>query len=582
MTDIQHKSTWPLLKRLIKSYLKPYVGKLSVSMVFMVMAASMTGLLAYLLEPVIDQVLAAEDRDGMYKVAGMVFAVFAVNGIATYIHTVLMNSIGQGIVADIQHQTYAHLMRADIQFFHENPSGSLIARMISDIDRMRNAVAETVTNVGKNMLTLIFLIVVMFHQDWIMAVGAFVVMPFAASFIVTIGRKLRKVGYRTQEELGTFTSLLSETLQGVRHVKAYGMEEYEQTRIGKVINNLYKLNHKAFRVSAINTPVNETLCGLAVVVVIVFGGGRVIDGAITAGELISFIGAFLLAYGPMKRLAKLNSILQLGLAAAERIFAIIDTEPTIVDKPGAPDLAPDKPEIRLEGVTFNYPDGTCALSEVDIAVAPGKTTALVGASGAGKTTVLNMIPRFYDVSAGTVRVAGQDVRDVTISSLRAHMALVSQEVAIFDDSVRINIAYGSTNASEDEIIDAAKAAAAHDFIMALPHGYNTRLGEKGMKLSGGQRQRIAIARAMLRVAPILLLDEATSSLDTESERAVQAALETLREGRTTLVVAHRLSTVRDADVIYVLDKGKVTEIGRHDELIARRGLYARLHGMLSE
>ena len=356
------------------------------------------------------------------------------------------------------------------------------------------------------------------------------------------------------------------------------MELHEETRTKNVIEKIYKLMVKAYRVSALATPVSEILSGLAIVTIIAYGGVQVMEGNSTPGKLFSFITAFLLAYEPMKRLAKLNAIMQMGLAAAERVFSVLDTPPLILDKPDAKVLKTEKPEIVFTDVSFRYQDGTEALRDLSMVVPAGKTVALVGASGAGKSTVLNLIPRFYDVEQGSVKIDGMDVRDVTLESLRAHMALVSQEVSVFNDTVRENIAYGKPDASETEIIEAAKAAAAHDFISELPEGYETKLGEQGVKLSGGQRQRIAIARAMLKNAPVLLLDEATSALDTESERVVQQALDRLQRGRTTIVVAHRLSTIEHADLIYVLEGGKVVEQGSHADLVAQNGVYARLQG----
>jgi subfamily B ATP-binding cassette protein MsbA len=359
------------------------------------------------------------------------------------------------------------------------------------------------------------------------------------------------------------------------------METYEERRVGGIIENLYQLVHKGFKVSAMSGPVTEVLSGFAIVTVIVYGGIQVINGERTAGALFSFITAFLLAYEPMKRMAKLNGQLQGGLAAADRVFALLDTKPSILNKPDAGPLNVTSHGIRFQDVHFSYGNEKQALHGITLEVPDGHTVALVGPSGAGKSTLLNLIPRFYDVAGGAVLVGGSDVRDVTLASLRNHIALVSQEVALFDDTIRANIAYGRIDATEDEIVAAARGAAAHDFIVGLPDGYNTMVGEFGVKLSGGQRQRISIARAMLRNAPILLLDEATSALDTESERVVQGALKALQRGRTTLVVAHRLSTIVDSDRIYVIDEGRVAEAGTHGELLRRNGIYAKLWGMQS-
>ena len=388
---------------------------------------------------------------------------------------------------------------------------------------------------------------------------------------------MRKVTSNTQIETGMFMTLLAQTFQGMRVVKAYGMEKYEKNRIKVLVEKLFSLSFKAARIRAMVSPIMETLGGAAITVVIVYGGNQVIDGTSTTGELFSFITALLMAYEPMKKLANLNVAIQEGLAGAQRLFVILDAEPEILDRSGATNLNNPSGEITLSKVTFSYDSGEPALKEVSLQVPAGKRIALVGPSGAGKSTILNLIPRFYEIDQGKVSIDDLDVRDIKMSSLHQNIALVSQEITLFDDTVRANIAYGRNGASNEEIWTAAQNAAAHEFIMELPQGYETLVGEQGLKLSGGQRQRLAIARAMLKNAPILLLDEATSSLDTESERQVQIALNRLMKGRTTLVIAHRLSTVVDADLIYVIEDGHITQSGSHDALLKTGGPYAKLY-----
>ena len=569
----------PLIGRLSRMFLKPYYPRLAFAGIFMALAAASTAAQSELMQPIIDKVLSGRDPSALVPVAVAVFGVFALRGGAVYIHSVTMNDVGQRVVSDIQRATFAHLMQADLAFFHRLSAGDLISRMTSDISMMRTAIAEVPTSFVRSTLTLLFLVAVMFQKDWQLSLICFSVFPLASLFIGRLGKRMRRISGNNQVELARFSTVLNEIFQSMRHVKAYGMEAFEAERTGHTIERLYKLTHKIFRVSAISQPVSEVLSGIAIVTLVLYGGHEVIIGAKTAGQLLSFITAFLLAYEPLKRAGKLNGVMQTGLAAAERVLALIDMRPTMVDAPDASALPDAPPAIRLQNVTFRYADGRPALTDVTLDIPAGKTVALVGPSGAGKSTVLNLVPRFYDVEAGSVLVAGCDVRAVTMQSLRASMALVSQDVALFDDTVAANILYGRPGASGVEVIDAAKAAAAHAFIEALPQGYDTRIGANGVTLSGGQRQRLAIARAMLRDAPILLLDEATSALDAQSEQAVQAALKKLRAGRTTLVIAHRLSTIMDADIIYALEDGRVAERGTHDDLLKAGGLYGRLYGM---
>ena len=568
-----------LVWRLARDFMRPHVRRILFAFLLMGLAAASTAGRAWLMEPVLDRIFVAREGSLLLLIAGGALALALVKGLADYGEAVLMTRVGQRVIADVQMALFARLMRADLAYFHAHPSGTLISRFTSDAALLRGAAANVLVGIGKDAVTVVFLVGVMFYQDWLLALVSFFVFPLAIRPIVAIGRRIRRVTANAQAEIGEFTTLLSQTFQGARHVKAYGMEQYEEQRAGGLIERLFALIDRGTRTRSRASPMMEALGGTAIAVVILYGGHQVISGARTPGALFSFITALLLAYQPLKSLANLNASLQEGLAAAQRIFEVLDVEPTIRDMAGARPLHIAGGEIRFDKVRFGYVPGAAAIDGLSLTIPAGHTVALVGPSGAGKSTMLNLIPRFFDIDSGRIAIDGQDVRGVTIASLRSAIALVAQEVSLFDDTVRANIAYGRFGASLDEIERAARAAAADAFIRELPQGYDTMVGEHGVRLSGGQRQRIAIARAMLKNAPILLLDEATSALDNESERQVQRALNTLIRGRTTLVIAHRLSTIQGADLICVVDRGRIVETGRHSELLARGGLYARLYAM---
>lgn len=568
-----------LYRRLIREAVAPYLGRYLLASVCMLLVAGSTAALAYLMDPVVNRVFVERRADLLWPVGLAVFATFAVKGIGAYGQTVIMTRVGQSVLTDLQNRLFAHLLRMDLNFFSENRTGALISRLTTDINAMRMAVSTALTGLGRESLSIIFLVGVMFYQDWLLATVAFVAFPATVIPIAQLGRRLRKVTANTQRQTGDFMTLVEQSLAGIRLVKAYRMETYEAARGRTLTNAIRDLVIKAERVRALASPIMETLGGVAVTIVIVYGGWRVIDGTTSAGAFFSFITALLSAYRPMKALANANAAVNEGLAGAQRLFEVLDTAPTIVEKPNAQPLRVGRGEIRFDNVEFSYGPEKNALRGVSITAPAGKTTALVGASGAGKTTILNLIPRFYDVSGGSIHIDGANVADVTLSSLRDSVALVSQDVVLFDDTVRANIRYGRPNASDPDVEEAARAAGAHEFILALPDGYDTLVGERGQSLSGGQRQRIAIARALLKNAPILLLDEATSALDSETERQVQTALDRLKQGRTTIVIAHRLSTVAAADQICVIDRGRVVETGSHQSLLASSGTYARLHAL---
>ncbi|MDA0262250.1 MAG: ABC transporter ATP-binding protein [Proteobacteria bacterium] len=566
-----------LIARLIRDYVRHHIPRMLLAAFFMILVAGTTALNAWILEPVFDEVFLKQNQAMLLLIPLAVIGIALVKGTSTFAQAYLMSTVGQSVIAALQGDLFAHLMRADLAYFYKMTTGKLISNFLNDVQHLQEMLGRALSGIAKDSFTLVFLVGLLFYQDWRLAIITCFIFPIAIIPIRQLGRRMRKASTRTQVETGRFSAVLNETMHGVRHVKAYGMEGYETDRARQVIAERLRSMFKVVRTRALATPFVETLSGLAIAAVIYYGGTRIVSGETSPGTFVSFLGALIMSYQPLRSLANLNTALQEGLAAAQRIFAHLDVQPAIQEAADAVALVVKNGEISFKEVWFTYDNGKAALKGLSFDVAAGKTVALVGRSGAGKSTIVNLLPRFFDVVAGSITIDGTDLRDMTLASLRGSIALVSQESTLFNDTVRANIAYGRTDANEAEIQSAAADAAAHDFIMELPQGYDTMVGENGVLLSGGQRQRIAIARAMLKNAPILLLDEATSALDSESERQVQAALVKLMRGRSTLVVAHRLSSVQDADRIYVIDDGRITESGRHGELLARGGVYAELY-----
>ncbi|WP_417516394.1 ABC transporter ATP-binding protein [Minwuia sp.] len=575
--DSNPTSSWSLVKRIWVQYMKRYTPMILLGLGSVGIVAATTGAIAYMMEPIINEIFINKDPEQLYTIPFMIVGIFTVMAVATYGQHYILRAVGVKVTTDLQNHLYRRMVRSDLRYFYQETVGQSISRFLTDAQLMREALATTAVALCKDTLTAAALIIVMFSKDWQMAAVAMIVLPIAAFPMTKIGRLARKSSQNIQKTSGTLASFLSDTLAGVRQVKAYGREDYESDRAQTALDERQGTLLKNLRDRALISPIIELVAGVAIALAVLFGGLRVIEGATTPGAFFAFLTALLMTAAPLRRLGKLNAALQSGLAAADRLFRSLDTLPEIEDRSGGRDLTVQDGHIRFENVHFTYPDGTEALKGIDLECRPGETIALVGSSGGGKSTILNLVARFYDTTSGNVLIDGQAVDAVSVESLRSRMALVSQETALFDESVRANILYSKPDATTEEIEEAARGANAHGFIQALPDGYDTVVGSAGFRLSGGQRQRIAIARAMLRDAPILLLDEATSALDTDSERKVQMALNTLQQGRSTITVAHRLSTVMNADRIYVIEGGRVAESGTHTELLARGGRYADLY-----
>lgn len=547
-------------------------------MACMLVVGVTTSALAFLVKPALDEIFLKRNADMLKLIPLAVVGIYLVKGTCNYFQTVLMNFIGQRIVADLRAELYRKIQIQSLAFFTKHPTGVLMSRITNDVGYIQGAVSEAVTALLKDSFTLLCLVIVIFYRDWQLAIVAMFVFPLAVYPIAKFGQKMRQIATRAQVTLGSLTSLLQETISGTRIVKAFGMEAHENNRFSVENERLFRLSLKSISINAVSSPFMEFLGGLGISAIIFYGGYQVIHGQSTPGTFFSFLTALIMLYEPVKRLTNVNNTIQQGIAGAERVFSIMDLVPEIRNRPDAVPLPRISREIEIRNVTFRYEEAP-VLKNINLRIRTGEAVAFVGMSGGGKTTLVNLIPRFYDVTDGMILIDGQDIRNVTIESLRGQIAIVTQQTILFNDTVRNNIAYGDISKTEDQIVEAAKAAHAHDFILRLPKGYETVIGEQGTKLSGGERQRISIARALLKNAPILILDEATSSLDSEAEIEVQDALENLMKGRTTLVIAHRLSTIRNADRIIVLVNGEIREEGTHETLLSRHGEYSRLYNM---
>jgi subfamily B ATP-binding cassette protein MsbA len=565
--------------RLVR-YLKPYRLRLGAAFVCSGLVAAFSGAYAWLVKPVLDEIFINKNESLLLVLPLALFAVSVLKSAFSYGQNYLMNFVGNQVITDIRQELFGKMIRLPVKYHDANTSGRLVSRVVNDVTLMANAIAGMLKDVFQQGLTFLAMLGVIFYQNWRLGSLSVIVIPLAVMTMMRMGKRLRALATSGQERMGDMASTLQETLAGIRMVKAYGREEAEAERFKESNKAFLTTTMKAIQVSSLGSSHMEVIGVVGVAAIIWYGGSLVIHGDMTPGAFFSFLTAMFMAYAPIRRLSGSNNTIQQALAAAERVFGVIDLETEQQTEGGRAVMPPIRQSVTYQDVTFLYEGQAIpALTDIDLVIQAGEMVAIVGSSGSGKTTLANLLPRFYDPTAGRVLIDGVDIQSFTLASLRAQIGIVSQDVVLFDDTVLNNIAFGKPHATEAEVVQAAKLAYAHEFVERLPQGYQTMVGEKGVKLSGGERQRLAIARAILRDPPLLILDEATSALDTESERVVQLALSNLMEHRTTLVIAHRLSTIQRADRIVVLHRGAIVEIGTHDELLIQGGHYKRLHAL---
>jgi len=559
------------------SYIRPYLPRLALAILCIIVAASGNLYIPWIIKNVIDDVLTAKNMEMLNMISVSIVVVFLIRGVFFYGQTYLMSFIGQRVIIDIREAVYRHLQKLSLSYYDKRQTGTIMSYVTNDVAALQNALIESVVELVTEGMVLAGSLGAMFYIHWKLSLLTLTTLPLVALAINFFGKKLRKAGKTLQERTADITSVLQETISSVRVIKSFAREDYEIDRFNRENYFNFRAQMKAAQIMATLTPTIEFLAAIGVTIIIWYGGREVISGSLTSGSLIAFLIYVVNISNPIKRLSRVYGNIQRALAAADRVFSVLDTPSEIEDLSGAVELPPVQGQVAFENVTFEYKPGEPALQEVSMTAEPGQMVAIVGPSGAGKTTFANLLPRFYDPVAGRITLDGIDIKSVTLRSLREQIGIVPQETILFNGTIYNNILYGDLTATEEQVLAAAKAANAHNFIVAMPEGYKTQIGERGCKLSGGQRQRISIARAILKNPRVLILDEATSALDTESEKLVQDALDKLMVGRTSFVIAHRLSTIQRADRILVMDKGRIVETGTHEELIRSGGLYEKLY-----